>query len=117
MYFRCLDGAEYDRGDWVFVKPSRSTGSRTSGVCKRWRPDSLCLSKSKAHFRKWTTCVTACEEAGMSSDQGRYWYYDRVQRTCLAWSADHVCADNSFKSSGQCKNACLWRRAASKERK
>ncbi|XP_040067819.1 uncharacterized protein LOC115328559 [Ixodes scapularis] len=137
MYFRCLDGAEYDRGDWVFVKPSRSTGSRTSGVCKRWRPDSLCLSKSKAHFRKWTTCVTACEErrekrclqlltedllrncteAGMPSDQGRYWYYDRVQRTCLAWSADHVCADNSFKSSGQCKNACLWRRAASKERK
>ncbi|CAN8031828.1 unnamed protein product, partial [Ixodes persulcatus] len=137
MYFQCLDGAEYDRGEWVFVKPSRSTRSRSPGVCKRWRPDSLCLSKSKAHFRKYTTCVTVCEErrekrclqlvtedllrncteAGMSSDLGRYWYYDRIQRTCLAWSADYVCADNSFKSSGQCKNACLWRRAASNERK
>ncbi|CAN7942069.1 unnamed protein product [Ixodes hexagonus] len=128
MYFRCLDGSEYDRGEWVFVKSPGKTRHR--GVCRRWRPDSLCLSRSNAHFRKRTTCVASCEErrekrclqlvtedllrnctgTGESSRHGHYWYYDRVQRTCLAWSPDYVCADAAFKSAGQCKNACLRRR-------
>ncbi|KAG0410153.1 hypothetical protein HPB47_012735 [Ixodes persulcatus] len=134
MYFRCLNNSEYGMGDWVFVRHSHGNGPLNPGSCRRWRPDALCLGKSRAHFGKRATCVTSCEErkekrcldlvteallrncsgTRQSANQRRYWYYDRITRSCLKWSSK-TCAYNAFRSSGHCRYTCLRSKTKSEE--
>ncbi|KAK8781350.1 hypothetical protein V5799_017309 [Amblyomma americanum] len=122
MYFRCLNNSDYERGEWVFVL--RDHGQ--SGSCRRWQPDSVCARDSPAHFRKRQDCVRTCEARrdkrclGLVTERllkpcsdspqdnpRRFWHYDRVLRACVRWAPAITCAYNAFRSSGQCKIACM----------
>ncbi|KAH7940545.1 hypothetical protein HPB49_001742 [Dermacentor silvarum] len=126
MYFRCLNGSDYDRGEWIFVQRGRDSPQPGQGSCRRWQPDRVCARDSPAHFRKRRDCVQTCEvrrdkrclalvteqflrpcsESSHDSPR-RFWYYDRVQRVCARWAPAITCAYNAFRSIGQCKILCM----------
>ncbi|XP_075721759.1 uncharacterized protein LOC119168260 [Rhipicephalus microplus] len=126
MYFRCLNGSDYDRGEVIFVQ--RDAGSRQPGPgsCRPWHPDKVCARDSQAHFRKRRDCVQTCElrrdkrclglitekflrpcSRSAQDNPRRFWYYDRVRRVCVKWAPAITCAYNAFRSVGQCKMLCM----------
>ncbi|XP_065303206.2 uncharacterized protein [Dermacentor albipictus] len=126
MYFRCLNGSDYDRGEWIFVQRERDSPQPGQGSCRRWQPEKVCTRDSPAHFRKRRDCVQTCElrrdkrcltlvterflrpcSSSSKDNPRRFWYYDRVQRACARWAPAILCAYNAFRSVGHCKILCL----------